>query len=82
MRYIVVISEEYIRVVVHSLKEVRMSELFDDDDKIVIADDDLVEAEEIIDTHRVKPLASDARRRLEALMEEKRLQSELEDEWD
>jgi hypothetical protein len=59
-----------------------MSELFDDDDKIVIADDDLVEAEEIIDTQRVKPVVSDARRRLEALMEEKRLQSELEDEWD
>ena len=61
-----------------------MSELFDDndDDKIVIADDDLIEAEEIIDTHRVMPIVSDARRRLEALMEEKRLQSELEDEWD
>lgn len=61
-----------------------MSELFDDndDDKIVIADDDLVGAEEIINTQRVKPVVSDARRRLEALMEEKRLQSELEDEWD
>ncbi len=57
-----------------------MSELFDDDDdKTTIADDDLVEAEEVIHTHRVKPLMSDARRRLEALMEEKRLQSELED---
>lgn len=62
-----------------------MSELFDDNDddnKIVIADDDLIEPEEIIDVHRGKPLISDARRRLEALMEEKRLQSELEDEWD
>lgn len=61
-----------------------MSELFDDndDDKIIIADDDLVEPEEIIETHRVKPGLSDARRRLEALMEEKRLQNELDDEWD
>ncbi len=61
-----------------------MSELFDDndEDKTVIAEDDLVEPEEIIETHRVKPVASDARRRLEALMEEKRLQSELDDEWD
>lgn len=60
-----------------------MSELFDDnDDKMIIADDDLIETEEIIDTQRVKPVMSDARRRLEALMEEKRLQSELEDEWD
>ncbi len=62
-----------------------MSELFDDnddDDKVVIADDDLVEVEEIIETHRSKPVMSDARRRLEALMEEKRLQSELDDEWD
>lgn len=61
-----------------------MSELFDDndEDKAVIADDDLVEAEEIIEIHRGKPVMSDARRRLEALMEEKRLQSELDDEWD
>jgi hypothetical protein len=59
-----------------------MSELFDDDDKIVIADDDLLGAEEIIETQRTKPLVSDARRRLEALMEEKRLKSELDDEWD
>lgn len=61
-----------------------MSELFDDndDDKLVISDDDLVETEQIIETHKVKPLISDARRRLEALMEEKRLQSELENEWD
>ncbi len=59
-----------------------MSELFDDnDDKLIIADDDVVEAEEVIGSHRVKPLTSDARRRLEALMEEKRLQSELDDEW-
>ena len=61
-----------------------MSELFDDndDEKIVIADDDLIESDEVMETHRVKPVLSDARRRLEALMEEKRLQSELEDEWD
>lgn len=58
-----------------------MSELFDDDDddKTTIADEDLVEAEEVIHIHRSKPFISDARRRLEALMEEKRLQSELED---
>lgn len=58
-----------------------MSELFDDD-KAVIADDDMIDAEEIIETHRVKPQTSDARRRLEALMEEKRLKNELDDEWD
>lgn len=59
-----------------------MSELFDDnDDKLIIADDDVVDVEEVIESHRVKPLISDARRRLEALMEEKRLQSELDDEW-
>ena len=57
-----------------------MSKLFDDD-KLVIADDELVEAEEVVETHRGKPLMSDARRRLEALMEEKRLRSELDDEW-
>ncbi|PJD92795.1 MAG: hypothetical protein CK424_04240 [Legionella sp.] len=58
-----------------------MSELFEDndDDKTTIVDEDLVNAEEVIQSHRAKPLMSDARRRLEALMEEKRLQSELED---
>lgn len=57
-----------------------MSELFDDneEDKTLIVDDDLVEAEELIVETRPRS-TSDARRRLEDLMEEKRLREELED---
>ncbi|MDP3560618.1 MAG: hypothetical protein Q8R83_00345 [Legionellaceae bacterium] len=57
-----------------------MSELFDDtdEDKALIVDEDLVEAESVIVDVRQKP-TSDARRRLEDLMEEKRLREELED---
>lgn len=58
-----------------------MTELFEDgDDKIV--DDDLNEAETIVDDSRIKLSNSDARRRLEDLMEEKRLQDELSDYFD
>ena len=61
-----------------------MSDLFDngEDEKTLIADDEIVDAEEIVEDHRLKPVNSDARRRLEALMEEKRLQSELDDYLD
>lgn len=60
-----------------------MSELFDDDEeKELIADDELIEeAEEIIPETRQRP-TSDARRRLENLLEEKRLRDELEDFMD
>ena len=57
-----------------------MSELFDDsdDDKASVVDDDLVEAEQVMVDIRQKH-GSNARRRLEDLMEEKRLREELED---
>lgn len=60
-----------------------MSELFDetDDDKALIVDDDLIEAEHAMVDVRQKH-TSDARRRLEDLMEEKRLREELEDYLD
>ncbi len=60
-----------------------MSELFDetDDDKVSIVDDDLIEAEHAMVDIRHKS-NSDARRRLEDLMEEKRLREELEDYLD
>lgn len=60
-----------------------MSELFDDtdDDKVLIVDDDLIEAENLLVDVRQKG-SSDARRRLEDLMEEKRLREELEDYLD
>lgn len=61
-----------------------MSDLFDDtdDEKIIIVDDEIEEAEEFVDDHRLRPVSSDARRRLEALMEERRLQNELDDYLD
>ncbi len=57
-----------------------MTELFDDSDeeKAVIVDDDLVEVDPVIVDVRQRP-TSDARRRLEDLMEDKRLRDELED---
>ncbi len=60
-----------------------MSELFDetDDDKVLTVDDDLIEAEQALGDVRQKN-TSDARRRLEDLMEEKRLREELEDYLD
>ena len=57
-----------------------MSELFDDadEDKALVVDDDLIEAEQVMVDVRPKN-TSDARRRLENLMDEKRLREELED---
>jgi hypothetical protein len=61
-----------------------MSDLFDDgeDEKTLIVDDEVEDVEEVVEDNRSKPVNSDARRRLEALMEEKRLQSELDDYLD
>ncbi len=61
-----------------------MSDLFDDgeDEKTLIVNDEVEDAEKVVEDHRLKPVNSDARRRLEALMEEKRLQSELDDYLD
>lgn len=58
-----------------------MSELFDDEeDKVLVAEDELLETpdEEVVIETRPKS-GSDARRRLENLLEEKRLRDELED---
>lgn len=63
-----------------------MSELFDDDaeDKTLIAEDEIIEeaeevAEEVIVQDTRQRSTPDARRRLEKLLEDKRLQNELED---
>ena len=55
-----------------------MSELFDDEEKEAIEEEELVEVEEVVPHSRQRPSA-DARRRLENLLEEKRLRDELED---
>lgn len=55
-----------------------MSELFDDEEKDIIAEDEFVEPEEVILDARSGSDVN-ARRRLENLLEEKRLQDELED---
>lgn len=61
-----------------------MSELFDDDeDKIIVAEaEDIVDLDEAVDDILLdaneRPTA-DARRRLENMLEEKRLRDELED---
>jgi hypothetical protein len=56
-----------------------MSELFDDEEgKELVAEEEALDAEEIVSESRGKPSA-DARRRLESLLEEKRLRDELED---
>ena len=57
-----------------------MTDLFDDNDeeKAILVDEDLVEVEDVIVDVRQRP-TSDARRRLENLMEDKRLRNELED---
>ena len=56
-----------------------MSNLFEDDEeKELMAEDDFVEAEETIQNHSQRPNL-DARRRLESLLEERRLRDELED---
>lgn len=59
-----------------------MSELFEDDseDKDLVAqDDDLVEDEVPLDEGSKLPISPDARRRLENLLDEKRLRDELKD---
>ena len=63
-----------------------MTELFDDDaeDKSLIDEDELVEeagdvADEVIVQDGRQRSTPDARRRLEKLLEDKRLQNELED---
>ena len=57
-----------------------MSELFDDaEEKESIAEEEFVEAEVAVVVVPSKQRASDARRRLENLLEEKRLRDELED---
>lgn len=59
-----------------------MSELFDDgEEKMLIIEDELEETEDIVDED-IDPPLSDARRRLEKLLEEKRLRDELEDYFD
>ena len=57
-----------------------MTELFDDvdDDKVLMTDDDLASVEDVMAEICQKPTI-DARRRLEHLMDEKRLRDELED---
>lgn len=67
-------------------REDRMTELFDDDaeDKTLIAEDEIVEeiedvVEEVIAQDARQRTTPDARRRLEKLLEDKRLQNELED---
>ncbi|AHE67915.1 PA3496 family putative envelope integrity protein [Legionella oakridgensis] len=56
-----------------------MSELYDDEEeKELIAEDEFIETEEIILDDPNRP-PSDARKRLENLLEEKRLRDELED---
>ena len=55
-----------------------MTELFDDEEKALIVDDEIPEDGNIILDNRQRPV-SRARKRLEDLMEEKRLRSELED---
>ena len=56
-----------------------MSELFDDEDKALVPEEDkIIEDVEVIQNSRQRPDA-DARRRLENMLEEKRLRDELED---
>lgn len=61
-----------------------MSELFDDadEDKVFIVDDDLGDADDVVAVETRQRVPSDARRRLEDLMEDKRLRDELEDFFD
>ena len=58
-----------------------MSELFEDEEeKESIAEDEFVEVEEVVSNSRQQQRPNaDARRRLENLLEEKRLRDELED---
>jgi hypothetical protein len=58
-----------------------MTELFEDDDKIVVGDDEVVdvESEETWEKQDKIEQASDARRRLEDLLDERKLREELDD---
>lgn len=61
-----------------------MSELFDDEDKALDTEDESLEVETVVDIEGVvlehpEDSISDARRRLENLLDEKRLRDELED---
>lgn len=59
-----------------------MSDLFEDDDeKELLSEDDFADTESAILTHAHRS-ESDARRRLENLLEEKKLRDELEDFFD
>lgn len=58
--------------------EARMSELFEEEDDKIILEDDVEETDEIIPSSRQRP-GSNARKRLESLLEEKRLRDELDD---
>jgi hypothetical protein len=62
------------------LIEVNMTEIFDDEEKISPEDEEVidVETEETWEAVKINPL-SDARRRLEDLMDEKKLKEELDD---
>jgi len=62
------------------LIEVNMTEIFDDEEKIIPEDEEVidVEPEETWESAKTNPL-SDARRRLEDLMDEKKLKEELDD---
>ena len=62
--------------------EVCMSELFDDEeDKVLVSDDELLDIEDVMED--ITPLPTmDARRRLESLLDEKRLRKDLDDLFD
>ncbi|HBB52692.1 MAG TPA: hypothetical protein DCZ80_02155 [Legionellales bacterium] len=62
------------------LIEVHMTEIFDDEEKISPEDEEVidVETEETWEVAKTNPL-SDARRRLEDMMDEKKLKEELDD---
>lgn len=55
-----------------------MSNLYDEEDKELMSEDEFVEADEVILDSR-SDTSTDARRRLEKLLDEKRLQEELDD---
>lgn len=66
-----------------------MTELFEEDEKIVTADDEVIEVGEEVDspddgwTGDIKvEQASDARRRLEDMLDERKLREELDDYFD
>ncbi len=58
-----------------------MTELFEDDDKIAVVDDEVVDVESEDSWEKDDKIehASDARRRLEDLLDERKLREELDD---